>query len=281
MYEFDKKITGLQDMVKPGGSPSSLLTRWESYIWGSQSRISDSTQKLGTGTLIEVAFHTSNNSPNTHLLNPNEVPTVCGPVHTKRRTVMVVGLFAEHADCVPIYSHNNTGLRNKARDEREEFVAIRKKSDRWDSENGHMPLEVIPSRSLYSDGLLNRKSYVKFTERMSHRYITWCSIKGGLDDESIERLRARYGEVPEPGSGSFCEMRQGTYGVVTSDTARKRMSEASQRTGRAYGSWRNGAARWRCCSCRYSGRAVLAIGFIEPITNELELNPSSATHVTA
>ena len=136
--------------------------------------------RLQPGNLIEVAHHTSSRDPPTaSLLDPNEMPTIWGPVYTKRRTIIVLELFESHAECVPIYSHNGNGLKGKSDDERMEFFAIQEKGHKWESETHPNIILYASGPSRYENGrLLKKNSYVKYTERMPHRHTAMCKVVG-------------------------------------------------------------------------------------------------------
>ena len=187
-HSVTTKISALLDLTHGRDSIWVVPHHWQPHPQRRNGR--ELPDRLQPGDLIEVAHHTSSrDSPTASLLDPNEMPTIWGPVYTKRRTIIVVELFQSHAECVPIYSHNGNGLKGKSDDEKKEFFAIQEKGHKWESEAHRDKLLYANGPSRYENGrFLKKNSYVKFTERMPHRHTAMCKVVGNLDIDSWRRL---------------------------------------------------------------------------------------------
>lgn len=90
-------------------------------------RMSNYTRRnFKKGDIIALPFHESNTNPNVNPSSDDQWQmTVWGPVYSKRRMVIVLFIYQRDMLCLPLYTFNKTGLRNKGRDILHEYVSVK------------------------------------------------------------------------------------------------------------------------------------------------------------
>ena len=81
------------------------------------------------GDIISLPYHTPNMVVNT---DPNDrrLKLTCeGPVYSKRRMVVILWIHAEDMFCLPLFSHQGTGLRKKPEYRLKEYVCVKNVGD--------------------------------------------------------------------------------------------------------------------------------------------------------
>ncbi|KAI1410510.1 hypothetical protein F5Y13DRAFT_202316 [Hypoxylon sp. FL1857] len=143
-----------------------------------------------SGVIFSAPFHTPANSEEINISNddPNLTATAFGTVNSKYRKMIVLRVFGEHVQCLPIYTHNGRGLEGK--EFVREYVSIRDVKDRDPAadEGPHRGLRACRD-SEYRETFVSGRSVVKLTEVYSHRYESPATIEGRLDIASDSKRR--------------------------------------------------------------------------------------------
>ncbi|KAK4554907.1 hypothetical protein LTR86_008055 [Recurvomyces mirabilis] len=90
-----------------------------------------------------MPFHQSNTNPNVAVGDPALVMTHEGPVYSKRRMVIVLWIYERDMFCLPLYTHNKTGLTNKG-NVMHEYVSIKNAGKPHINQGRYPPVEVVP-----------------------------------------------------------------------------------------------------------------------------------------
>ncbi|KAI1141673.1 hypothetical protein F5Y05DRAFT_410228 [Hypoxylon sp. FL0543] len=87
------------------------------------------------GVIFSAPFHTPAGSEDMHIPDddPSLTATPFGTINSKFRKMIVLRVFGEHVQCLPIYSHNGRGLEGK--DFPREYVSIRDVNDPFPHED--------------------------------------------------------------------------------------------------------------------------------------------------
>lgn len=191
--DLKKGMTVLLQLMKTGVSGSSVPEGWRPYRpaphpLSLKEELEDPLERLEVGSIINIPLHTSTRNWTTSLFDVHETPTICGGAYTKARPVVVVGLYSDHADCVPMYSHNNKGIDNKRDEQKAEYIAVQNKGGKRWVEKGCNVLKAT-SNPLIPGWFPKENSYFKFTERVTHHYGRMCGIMGKLDGASQADLQ--------------------------------------------------------------------------------------------
>lgn len=188
--DLDTKISACLDVTSKGVSRWPVPYGWKRHRSALQPRNNNDgpLRRLELGTLIDIAYHTKVSRETTDLFDSRETPTICGPVYTKIRTVIVVALPLHYAVCLPIFSHHGEGLINKNENERKEFIAVRPEDGTWWKPENDLGVLMAKEDAYNWTKFLSEKSYVKFTELACHDYSAPCRIVGKLEEESMDRL---------------------------------------------------------------------------------------------
>ncbi len=120
-----------------------------------------------------------------------------GPISTKYRKMIVIGIYEDHCVCVPMYTHNGDGLEHKLKPD--EFVSIRDprtgvSTEDFHKESKHKPIiagKMYPDTELYSS-----RAVVHFTYPVSFRYIWKMIPEGVLEGISLVELKALHDRYP-------------------------------------------------------------------------------------
>ncbi|KAI9702987.1 MAG: hypothetical protein M1836_008201 [Candelina mexicana] len=120
-----------------------------------------------------------------------------GPICTKYRKLIVIGIYEDHVVALPIYTHNGEGLNHKLNPD--EYVSIRDprtgvSAEDFRKESKHKP---IVARNLNPDTeLYHPKAVVHFTHPYSFEY-SWKMIpEGVLEGISFVELKALHDRYP-------------------------------------------------------------------------------------
>ena len=108
-----------------------------------------------------------------------------GGVFTKPRYLIVVGLHETEYTCIPLYSHNQEGLRGKEHYQRE-FISVRdgRIPGRFKPQSDYIPLIAEMS----TGPILDPTSVAWLTHPVSRKYDLNLSVCGRLKQESLDRL---------------------------------------------------------------------------------------------
>ncbi|KAK3674675.1 hypothetical protein LTR78_005397 [Recurvomyces mirabilis] len=95
------------------------------------------------GDVIAIPFHTANTNPHVDPNDPALGKTIWGPVYSKRRMVIVLWIHERDMFCLPLFTHNHTGLSGKGKHILHEYVSLKNKGDRAHVQQGlYPPVEV-------------------------------------------------------------------------------------------------------------------------------------------
>lgn len=101
------------------------------------------------GEIIWVPWHSSNNNPQVPRDDPHMGYNIIGAIFSKRRMVVVLWKYNEVTFCVPIFSHNKTGLQNKPTWLKEEYVVVRNVGDEeFENQGVYPPAEAKCNRKI-------------------------------------------------------------------------------------------------------------------------------------
>ncbi|OTA61521.1 hypothetical protein K449DRAFT_395585 [Hypoxylon sp. EC38] len=175
------------------------LKRWngvQGFMYGLNSstlRETDTKQPpeaYDVGVIFSAPYHTPANTESMHITNddPNLTATPFGTVNSKFRKMVVIRIFGEHIQCLPIYTHNGRGLEGK--EFPREYVSIRNLDDSRPAPDEGPHLGLRASRdSQYRGTFITGRSVIKLTEIYSHRYESQATIEGKLDIYSDSKQR--------------------------------------------------------------------------------------------
>ncbi|KAL8828028.1 MAG: hypothetical protein Q9170_006779 [Blastenia crenularia] len=109
-----------------------------------------------------------------------------GPICTKYRKMIVLALFEDHYQAIPLFTHNGNGLTNKTRPE--EFVSVRDHRNPVRvpplSENPVLETEIVNRTIAFFD----LKSTAHVTYVLSRKYDLPVVMEGQLTKQSLNRL---------------------------------------------------------------------------------------------
>ncbi|KAI0138906.1 hypothetical protein F4776DRAFT_41751 [Hypoxylon sp. NC0597] len=175
------------------------LKRWngvQGFMYGLNSSTLRETdirrppEAYGVGVIFSAPLHAPAGTEEMHISNddPNLTATPFGTVHSKYRKMVVLRVFGEHVQCLPIYTHNGRGLEGK--EFPREYVSIRDLGDRRPEADEGPHLGLRASRdNKYEGTFISGRSVIKLTEIYSHRYESPATIEGRLDLSSDSKRR--------------------------------------------------------------------------------------------
>ncbi|KAI1387693.1 uncharacterized protein F4822DRAFT_444292 [Hypoxylon trugodes] len=176
------------------------VRRWshvQSFMYGlsaSTLRETDSKQPpyfYQVGVIFSAPVHSATSSEEPYILydDPNLTATPYGTICSKFRKMIVIKLFSEHIQCLPIYSYNGLGLEGKEKFA-QEHVSIRDIDDRYPEpkEGPHEELHAYRDKE-YKETFIKGKSVVKLTEIYCHRFDAPATIEGRLDGYNGSKRR--------------------------------------------------------------------------------------------
>ncbi|KAI0829141.1 hypothetical protein F5Y06DRAFT_302143 [Hypoxylon sp. FL0890] len=134
------------------------------------------------GVIFSAPFHTPGSPDEMYISNqdPHLTASPYGTINSKYRKMVVLRVFGEHVQCLPIYTHNGRGLEGK--EFPKEYVSIRDLNDHCPEEDEGPYRGLLASRdSEYKGTFISGRSVVKLTEVCSHRYEAPATIEGRLD----------------------------------------------------------------------------------------------------
>ncbi|EFX01221.1 hypothetical protein CMQ_6163 [Grosmannia clavigera kw1407] len=184
-----------------------------------QTRTSDRIHDrlhLHPGVIFSTAHHTANYESNflrpdatIAYDDPHRTSTAFGVVFSKYRKFVVLRSFGLGVLCLPIYSHNGTGLAHKLNGE--EYMAIRDSRDSRDRESVDSGAEstsesqfdpesgrecVVAHMNQLHDGsprsVLSAESAIFLAEPVLFRFNTHLTIEGCLPVDDVSRLQALF-----------------------------------------------------------------------------------------
>lgn len=99
------------------------------------------------GDIIAIPFHTANTNPNVDPTRDDQWQmTVWGPVYSKRRMVVVLWVYQRDMFCLPMYTFEHTGLRQKHRNILHEYVAVKNAGKPHVPQGQYPAIEVVSYR---------------------------------------------------------------------------------------------------------------------------------------
>jgi hypothetical protein len=105
------------------------------------------------GEIVSIPFHTANTNPHVQSNDRRLAFTCEGPVYSKRRMAIVLWIYERDMFCIPLYTHDGTGLRNKSDRLRQEYVCVVNARDEHNFYNQgfYDPLLVNSRRPFHPD----------------------------------------------------------------------------------------------------------------------------------
>ncbi|KAI2627085.1 hypothetical protein GGS26DRAFT_592702 [Hypomontagnella submonticulosa] len=213
-YETESKLLTSQEWLAPPSPRSQtrrmnakeyniervkMLKRWaqvEGLMYGLHSsslRDSDAQQPrelYAPGVIFSAPVHTSTSSEEMYVPydDPNLTATPFGTVLSKFRKMVILKVYGEHVQCLPIYTHNGRGLDGK--EFPREYVSIRDVADEHPApdEGPHKGIRALRNDE-FNGTFIKGRSVVKLTEIFSHRFEAPATIEGRLDLDSDSRRR--------------------------------------------------------------------------------------------
>ncbi|KAL8964142.1 MAG: hypothetical protein Q9183_004665 [Haloplaca sp. 2 TL-2023] len=138
------------------------------------------------GVLHEQDYIATSKGSNITISDRNRTDSRYGPICTKWRKMIVLGIFQDHYTAIPLFTHNGNGLANKQCPD--EFVTIKDHRVKGNSprQSKHEPLvtEVINS----GVDLFDVKSAAHVTYTLSRKFELPVIMEGCLDRRSLNRL---------------------------------------------------------------------------------------------
>lgn len=109
-----------------------------------------------------------------------------GPIYTKYRKMIIVGLYQDHYLAAPLYTHNGQGLANKANPD--EFVSVR--DHRFDGYFAALSCHQPLITNYFNPGIyvMDPMTTAHITYPLSRRYNLPIVFEGCIDEESISRM---------------------------------------------------------------------------------------------
>ena len=90
-----------------------------------------------------MPFHTPNCNPNVSPTDKRLQMTCEGPVYSKCRMVIVLLIYEQDMLCVPLYTFNSSGLRNKPNHVKREYVsAMNENEEGFINQGVYPPIEI-------------------------------------------------------------------------------------------------------------------------------------------
>ena len=145
-----------------GPTPSMVTTNWRAHTTvGSQASnrsfrkaVNSTVCKLSgftrrdyrLGDVIALPFHTPNSNPNVDPSDRRLTNTVEGPAYSKRRMVVVLWIYQQDMFCVPLYTFEHKGLKNKPNFLKQEYVSMMNLGDAQFENQGMYPPVIIKCR---------------------------------------------------------------------------------------------------------------------------------------
>lgn len=117
----------------PGGSrmgaPSKMTMNSNMSYYGPVNTVVCKRSGFGKGSfklgeIVSIPFHTPNLNPNVLLIDRRLTQTCEGPAYSKRRMMVVAWMHKKDMFCLPLFSHNQTGLQKK-KDVIEEYICVK------------------------------------------------------------------------------------------------------------------------------------------------------------
>ena len=115
---------------------------------------------------------------------------IYGAAHSKFRKLVVMEAYAEHYNCAPILTYQNTGGRGRG-DLQQELVHIRD-TDKCDNEEGESlgGNVILAQRCPWFQGeFIRAPAVVKVSERETIKYSETCCLEGAISLEAFDFLR--------------------------------------------------------------------------------------------
>ncbi|KAL6714569.1 hypothetical protein ACLMJK_007994 [Lecanora helva] len=121
-----------------------------------------------------------------------------GGVFTKPRFLIIVALHEKEYTCIPLYSHNQEGLRGKEHYQHE-FVSVQdgRITGDFKRQSNHKPLLT----EMTTGSILDPASVAWLTHPISRKYDLNLSVCGRLKQESLNRLAQYMEEETRKGLG--------------------------------------------------------------------------------
>lgn len=145
--------------------------------------------EIEEGMVISAPYHTQAHHDMVDPADEYVSFTEFGPVHSKYRKLIVVGVWAEHLDCLPLYSYNGRGLENRE-SIADEYMHIRDHADLGEGAGtARRPPLKARRDERWKGNFINSSTVVKLTERFSLPKKDKCSLEGRLTEESLARVK--------------------------------------------------------------------------------------------
>lgn len=115
-------------------------------FYNTACRASNCTKRdFKKGQIIAIPFHTANTNPNVDPTTDDQLAmTVQGPVYSKRRMVIIMWIHERDMFCLPLYTFNAQGLRNKGPDIKHEYVSVKNAGKPHVNQGLYPAVEVVP-----------------------------------------------------------------------------------------------------------------------------------------
>ncbi|KAL8870168.1 MAG: hypothetical protein Q9174_003723 [Haloplaca sp. 1 TL-2023] len=138
------------------------------------------------GLLHEQDYVATSKGSNITISERNRTDSRFGPICTKWRKMIVLGIFQDHYTAIPLFTHNGNGLANKQCPD--EFVSIQDHRVKGKSaqQSKHKPLTTETINS--GIDLFDVKSAAHVTYTLSRKFDLPVVMEGCLDRRSLNRL---------------------------------------------------------------------------------------------
>ncbi|KAL8967754.1 MAG: hypothetical protein Q9183_002774, partial [Haloplaca sp. 2 TL-2023] len=138
------------------------------------------------GLLHEQDYIATSKGSNITISDRNRTDSRYGPICTKWRKMIILGIFQDHYTAIPLFTHNGNGLANKQCPD--EFVSIRdhRAKEKSPRQSKHPPLLTETMNS--GIDLFDIKSAAHVTYTLSRKFELPVIMEGCLDRRSLNRL---------------------------------------------------------------------------------------------
>ncbi|RGP77890.1 hypothetical protein FLONG3_3959 [Fusarium longipes] len=146
---------------------------------------------LSPGMIISAPFHSQYRNDTISTMDHNTGVSAFGPVYSKYRKMVVIENWQEHVVCLPIYTYNGVGLKNRQA-MIDEYMDIRDAEDEspaaCDIHDERPLLAVRDVNWIGKNTFIRGKAVVKLTERVTHMLFQKCSIEGKVEPQHFQRM---------------------------------------------------------------------------------------------
>jgi hypothetical protein len=189
-------IPSTTSVSRPAGSKNQrrILENCACHALGQNvCRMSNKTRKdWKQGDILQVPMHVEAMDPKLARDSPNLRFTDIGPVFSKRRMMVVLHVFHDIMECLPLYTNGKKGLENVPKEQKVEWVpVVNYGSERHlkmasDSTARHLSVRLWGKRK--EEREVDEHSHVHFTESVKVDCAGHIWKVGQCDEPSFQKL---------------------------------------------------------------------------------------------